>query len=261
MTIDPFTMAIVGKGGVGKTTFAALLIKSLLNHSEKKLLVIDADPASNLAEVLGISLPTTVGQIIDKTKRYAEKKSATFNASAFLEYQLWDNALIEESSFDFLAMGRTSGRGCYCLINEILTYILENLKSYFDLVVLDMNAGIEHLSRNTKRPINLIFLLTDPSLMGFQTVRRIVELAHDLHSPIDQFLLLGNMFSDIKSQDQLHDLAQNLQIELLGVIPFEETINRINLQGNSLLDIPITSPTYQKVDQFLIPLFKKLNIV
>ncbi|NVM29682.1 MAG: AAA family ATPase [Candidatus Helarchaeota archaeon] len=261
MAIEPFTMAITGKGGVGKTTFTAFLIKFLLNYAHKKTLVIDADPATNLADVLGISLLTTVGQIIDKTKQYAEKKSAMFNAGAFLEYQLWDEALLENSDFDFLAMGFTSGRGCYCLINEVLTYMLENLKSYFELVILDMDAGLEHISRNTKRSINLTFLVTDPSRMGFQTVRRIVELAHDLQSPIDQFVLIGNMFSNVQSQESLIKLAQDLRIEFLGTIPFDETIARMNLQGKPLLDIPQSSSTYQKIVQFLNPLIKKRRIL
>lgn len=209
MAIEPFTMAITGKGGVGKTTFTAFLIKFLLNYAHKKTLVIDADPATNLADVLGISLLTTVGQIIDKTKQYAEKKSAMFNAGAFLEYQLWDEALLE----------------------------------------------------NTKRSINLTFLVTDPSRMGFQTVRRIVELAHDLQSPMDQFVLIGNMFSNVQSQESLIKLAQDLRIEFLGTIPFDETIARMNLQGKPLLDIPQTSSTYQKIVQFLNPLIKKRIIL
>lgn len=252
---------MTGKGGVGKTTFTALLTKSLLSHSKKSLLVIDADPASNLAEVLGISVPTTVGKVIDKTKRYLEKKSDSYNAGALLEYQLWDEALFEDSRFDFLAMGYTAGRGCYCLINEVLTYLLANLKSYFDLVILDMDAGLEHISRNTKRGIKLTFLVTDPSQMGFQTVRRIVELAHDLQSPIEHFILIGNMFSEVHSLESLHKLAQDLQIELLGVIPFDNTIAHMNLQGLSLLEIPLTSPTYQKTDQILSQFFKTLKII
>jgi len=251
---------VTGKGGVGKTTFTALLIKSLLSHSKKSLLVIDADPASNLAEVLGISVPTTVSKVIDKTKRYVEKKPDTYNAGALLEYQLWDEALFENSSFNFLTMGYTTGRGCYCLINEVLTYLLANLKSYFDLVILDEEAGLEHISRNTKRPINLNFLVTDPSQMGFQTVRRIVELSHDLQSPIDKFLLVGNMFSDVHHQESLRKLAQDLQIDLLGVIPFDNTIAHTNLQGDSLLEIPLTSPTYQKIDAILSQLLKTLKI-
>ncbi len=252
---------MTGKGGVGKTTFTALLLKTLLSHSQKRILVIDADPASNLAEVIGITVPTTVGKIIDKTKRYVEKKSDNYNAGALLEYQIWDDALFEDSRFNFLAMGYTAGRGCYCLINEVLTYMLENLKDYFDLVVLDMDAGLEHISRNTKRRTNLTFLVTDPSQMGFQTVRRIVELVHALQSPLDQFVLIGNMFSGDASEDSLRKLAQDLHIELLGVIPFDRTISQMNLQGNSLLEIPSTSPTYQKIVQILNKLLKQIKIL
>ncbi|NVM53237.1 MAG: AAA family ATPase [Candidatus Helarchaeota archaeon] len=261
MPIEPITIAITGKGGVGKTTFTGLLIKSLLNQSKKKILIIDADPASNLADILGISTFITVGQIIDRIRHEIKKKSEYYDAGALLEFRLWDEALVEDPWFHFLAMGYTSGRGCYCMINDVLTYLLENLKSYYDLVILDMDAGLEHISRSTKRPINLTFLLTDPSLMGFQTVERIVELARELHNPIEKFILVGNMFPDEQSQGKLQNLAEDLHIPLLGVIPLDKNIARMNLQGESLLNISITSPAYQKIDRFLITLFNDLKIL
>ena len=259
MPLEPLKIAITGKGGVGKTSFTALLLKSLLHYSPKKILVVDADPAANLALVLGIPLTTTVGQMIDKTKREVEQKADFYDGGALLEYRLWDEALIEKPKFHFIAMGSTAGRGCYCPINNILTYMLENLQEYYDIVLLDMDAGLEYLSRNTKRHIRFALIITDASRMGFQTAQRIIELAKALNSPIDAFKLVGNMFPNQKTQEKLHSLANTLQIPLLGVLPFDKTLADMNLHGRNLLDLSEDSPAYQATFQFLPNLFTSLN--
>ena len=146
------------------------------------------------------------------------------------------------------------------MINDVLTYMLENIKSYYDIVLLDMDAGLEHISRNTKRPINLTILLTDPSHMGFQTVRRIIELSRELESPIEKFLLVGNMFVKPISQKKLQNLANNLHIPLLGIMPLDNLLAHMNLKGEPLLNIPIESPSYQKVNQMIKKLSEEINL-
>jgi CO dehydrogenase maturation factor len=261
MPIEPSTIAITGKGGVGKTSFTVLLLKALLAHTHKKVLVIDADPAANLADVLGIPLRTTVGQIIDKTKREVEKKTDFYDGGALLEFRLWEDALLEDHRFHFIAMGHTCGRGCYCMIHDLLSYILANIQSYYDIILLDMDAGLEHISRNTKRELSLTFLVTDPSQMGFNTVRRIIELAQELHNLMGKFLLVGNMFSTDKDQEKVRRLAEVLEIPLFGVIPCDENITRMNLYGIPLMDIPLQSSAYQAVDCALISLIKEMQLL
>ncbi len=258
MAIAPYIIAISGKGGVGKTTFTALMVKSIIADYHKKVLVIDADPAANLALLLGIQAPISIGQIIDQTKKEVEKKSDFYDGSALLEYRLWEDALLEDPRFHFLMMGHTAGRGCYCQINEVLTYILENIKSYYDLILLDMDAGLEHLSRNTKRILDLMLILTDPSFMGFQTVQRIIELSQELQIPIRKFQLIGNMFSDFKSKDALKSLSEQLDIELLGIIPLDTILAQINLQGTSLLDIELNFPAYQEIKQIIWKILREI---
>ncbi len=259
MSSNPITIAVTGKGGVGKTSFTALLLKSLLLNNYKRILVIDADPASNLADVLGISPITTVGQLVDKTKREVEQKSDSYSGTALLEFRLWETALLEKSRFSFIAMGHTTGRGCYCMINDILSHLLDNIKGYYDIVLMDMDAGLEHISRNTKRTINSTLLLTDPSKMGFQTVYRILQLTKELHSHIGYFFLVGNMFKTSDHEVKLRNFAETLQIPYLGAIPLDTDISIRNIQGKSLIDISIETPAFRSVNQILLDLMNSIN--
>ncbi|TFG05059.1 MAG: hypothetical protein EU536_03150 [Promethearchaeota archaeon] len=251
---DPYILAVSGKGGVGKTTFTALMVKSLLRHYSKKLLVIDADPAANLAAILGLPPAPTIGELITRTNKDLAKKPPNYNASALLEFRLWDEALIEGSTFDFLAAGHTTGPGCYCPINSVLSHMLDNMKSYYDLIILDMDAGLEHISRNTTRTINHFLLLTDGSCMGFQTIQRIIELTRELRHKIKKFSLIGNMIIDVPSQEQVEALANRLSLPCLGLIPTDESIASMNLRGDSLLNLSLNSAAFQKVDSIILNL-------
>jgi CO dehydrogenase maturation factor len=256
MSHEPFTIAVTGKGGVGKTTITALLLQALLLQKKTKILIIDADPAANLASLLGISQFTTLGEITERTKREVEKKSDAYDRTALLEFRLWKDALIEKEHFHFLAMGRSSGRGCYCAINDVLSYMLDNLKTFYDWIILDMDAGLEHISRNTNRIINLTLLVTDASKMGFQTIRRIIELSRDLQRSMGTFALIGNMVSDTSAQKQIQLLAEELHVPLLGIIPLDNQIAQLNLEGKPLVEAVIDSKAYREVAESVNNLFK-----
>jgi len=256
MSHEPFTIAVTGKGGVGKTTITALLLQALLLQKKTKILIIDADPAANLASLLGISQFTTLGEITERTKREVEKKSDAYDRTALLEFRLWKDALIEKEHFHFLAMGRSSGRGCYCAINDVLSYMLDNLKTFYDWIILDMDAGLEHISRNTNRTINLTLLVTDASKMGFQTIRRIIELSRDLQRSMGTFALIGNMVSDTSAQKQIQLLAEELHVPLLGIIPLDNQIAQLNLEGKPLVEAVIDSKAYREVAESVNNLFK-----
>jgi CO dehydrogenase maturation factor len=256
MSHEPFIITVTGKGGVGKTTITALLLRAFLLQKKTKILIIDADPAANLASLLGISQFTTLGEIVERTKRDVEKKSDSYDRTALLEFRLWKDALIEKEHFHFLAMGRSSGRGCYCSINDVLSYMLDNLKTFYDWILLDMDAGLEHISRNTNRTTNLTLLVTDASKMGFQTVCRIIELSRDLERSMGIFALIGNLVPDSGAHEKIQLLAEELHIPLLGILPVDNEIARLNLEGKSLFEAIMDSKAYRAVLEPLDNIFK-----
>jgi len=179
---SPFIASISGKGGVGKTTLAALLLKVLLeNSSEDSILIVDADPATNLPEVLGITLPRTIGDVVEGFKRRMSSiDNLGFEKSALLQYWIMRDCLIETPRFDFLAMGRGEGEGCYCYVNSILTKILVDLIKNYNVVLMDMEAGLEHLSRRVDRHVNTMIIVVDPSIMSLKTAERIKTITEEV---------------------------------------------------------------------------------
>ncbi len=188
-------ISISGKGGTGKTTLTALLLKWIIQNTEEITLVVDADPATNLPDVLGVDISRTVGQASKDIKDRIEKGtlSPTIPKKDILEAKVFQT-LIEEDRFDILAMGRPEGEGCYCFVNNILTRILDTLTMNYTVTLLDMEAGLEHLSRRTDRDLDAMIVVTDPSKMGFETAKRIKELTEEVHIDVKDIYLVGNRF-------------------------------------------------------------------
>lgn len=240
-------VSVSGKGGTGKTTFSALLLKWIIENTEDISLVVDADPATNLPDVLGINIVNTVGQISKRIQKEIEESTLppTFAKKDLLEAWLFQT-LVEEDRFDFLAMGRSEGEGCYCYINNILTKILDTLTRNYPITILDMEAGIEHLSRRTDRDVDTMIVVTDPSRMGFETAKRVKELIKEVHIEVKKTYLVGNRFPD-EAMGLLKEKAEEIDMELVGNIPYDENIMNYNLTGRPLLEIPRDSYAYKAV--------------
>jgi len=230
-------LSVSGKGGTGKTTFSALMLKWIIENTDDIVLVVDADPATNLPDVLGIQISNTVGQVSKRIQKEIEDStlSPTVAKKDLLEAWLFQT-LVEEDRFDFLAMGRSEGEGCYCYINNILTKILDTLTRNYPVTILDMEAGIEHLSRRTDRDVDAMIVLTDPSRMGFETAKRVKELIKEVHIDVKKTYLVGNRFPD-EALDLLAKSAEEIGMELAGSIPYDENIMNYNLTGRPLLEI------------------------
>jgi CO dehydrogenase maturation factor len=242
-------ISISGKGGTGKTTLSALLLKWIIQNTEEITLVVDADPATNLPDVLGVEISRTVGQASKEIKDRIERGtlSPTIPKKDILEAQVFQT-LIEEDRFDILAMGRSEGEGCYCFVNNILTRILDTLTSNYSFTLLDMEAGLEHLSRRTDRDVDAMIVVTDPSKMGFETAKRIKELTEEVHIDVKDIYLVGNRF--LKSMEGLLEkTADDIGLELAGSIPLDENVMSFNMTGKPLLDIPDDSPAYKAVEE------------
>jgi len=230
-------IAVSGKGGVGKTTITALMVKLLSEANQRSILVIDANPDSNLPEVLGIPVTKTVGMVTEDLKKAIEKSAIPLGVTkeGILESRIFE-ILKETPSFDLLVMGRGEGEGCYCPVNTLLTRIIDTLSKNYDLTIMDMAAGLEHLSRRTDRDVDIMIIVTDPSFMGLQTAKRIKELAKEVHIDFKKLYLIGNRFP-AEMEEKLKDEAKKIDIELAGVVPPDDNIFKYNLDGKPLLNL------------------------
>jgi len=245
-------IAVSGKGGVGKTTTTALMAKILSeSNPEKSILVIDANPDSNLPDVLGIPVNRTVGMVTEELRKSLEKSEIppTMTKEDILETRIFE-ILRETPSFDLLVMGRGEGEGCYCPVNAFLAHIIDRLVGNYDVTLMDMEAGLEHLSRRTDRDVDIMIVVTDPSSMGLQTAQRIKEVAKEVHIDFKKFYLIGNRFKP-EMEPMLLGEAEKLGYELVGIIPNDDNIFAHNLSGKPLLSLPHNSPAITAVKQIL----------
>jgi CO dehydrogenase maturation factor len=248
---EGLVISVSGKGGVGKTTLTALTVRLLSEAKQGSLLVIDANPDSNLADVLGVSCSKTVGMMATQLKKQVERGELAPEVTKrdLLEARVFE-CLEETSNFDILVMGRTEGEGCYCLVNNLLTHIIDTLMKNYDYVVMDMEAGLEHLSRRTDRDVDTMIIVTDTSHMGLQTAKRIKELAKEVHIQLKKIYLIGNRFPP-DMEPLLREEAQKIGVEYAGIIPLDENVMRYNLTAQPLLELPEDSPALMQLKAIL----------
>lgn len=243
-------IAVSGKGGVGKTTITALMVKLLSEAKKTSMLVVDANPDSNLVDVLGLSVTKTVAMATEELKDIERAKiQHGMTKERILESRVF-GVLKDMPSFDLLVMGRGEGEGCYCLVNAFLSRIIDTLSKKYDVTVMDMEAGLEHLSRRTDRDVDIMIIVTDPSFMGLQTAKRIKELAPEVHIEFKKVYLIGNRFSP-KMESILKQEAEKIGIELAGVVPHDENVFKHNLMGKPLTDLPPESSALVSVKRIL----------
>jgi CO dehydrogenase maturation factor len=246
------TIAVAGKGGVGKTSITSLIIKALVENGAKPILAIDADSNSNLHEALGMQQPRSVGCVREDTRKAGDNIPGGMTKDRFMEYQI--QACLEETKdFDFLSMGRPEGPGCYCMANNILRDIIAKLTSNYSFVIVDNEAGMEHLSRRTEENVDHLFIVSDPAPRSLRTVGRIVELLDEMKDRVHKtHLVLSRVKGGI---DDLPETSKQeigrLPFEPQAVIPFDDELVDLDLRGEPLTKIPGTAPAYQAVKQLL----------
>ena len=247
------SIAVVGKGGVGKTTLAAFTVRYLLENRFKPLLAVDADPSSCFGAVLGVRAAETIGGIREDTRAVAQGIPEGIPKQQYLAMKVQE-AVVEASGFDFLAMGRPEGPGCYCFVNNVLRDHLDKLSSNYRATIIDCEAGLEHLSRRTARDVNVMLLVADPTLKALDTLANVLEISGRLKTRVDRKLLLINRVP-IGSEDKVMAAArQHLDIgafEAVGLIPQDEAIFEAELSGQNLLEITETMISYQMYTRFL----------
>ena len=237
------TIAVAGKGGVGKTTTCGMLIEYLCKKQMGPILVVDADANSNLNEVLGVEVETSLGQIREEMAQ-AELKGTIPKGMTKADYaeMKFSSALIEDDDFDMLVMGRTQGKGCYCYVNGVLKTQVDKYAKNYSYIVMDNEAGLEHVARGTLPHVDTLLLISDCSRRGIQAVARIAEMVEEMElNPGMMGLIVnrapGGMLEDgVKAEIEKHGL------KLLGVLPHDEAVYRCDCQGEPSAKLPQDDP-------------------
>jgi CO dehydrogenase maturation factor len=231
-----FHVAICGKGGTGKTTLSAVILRLLIHAGKGPVFVIDADADGNLADVLGLKGAETVGAVLDEMEKKASQLPPGMSKDDWLEARLAE-VLVEEKGFDFLSMGRGEGPGCYCYVNSVLRRIMDKLESQYPYSVMDNAAGMEHLSRRTTRAADCLFLVSDHSLRGVESGARIAELAKELKLDVKEMGLVINRVPG-SIDPVIIQRVKEKGLKIFGSIPEDDQVKRFDLEGRSLLDLP-----------------------
>jgi len=231
-------IAITGKGGTGKTAVAGMLIKQISKRN-KTLLAIDADPDSNLPDVLGVKVDKTIGDMREFMLQERDKMPPDTNKERLLESKVYE-VLTEMPHFDLLVMGRPEGSGCYCFANNLLRGIMDRILKNYELTIIDTAAGLEHLSRRIIRDVDELLVVTDGSRRGLQTAERIRELAKSLNLNIKQMHVIANKVTQ-QNRAQIEEYAGELKMDLAGVVPFDEVLAKFDLEGRPLTELPENS--------------------
>jgi CO dehydrogenase maturation factor len=236
-----FHIALAGKGGTGKTTVAGLLIKYLVARGKTPILAVDADSNANLNEVLGLEVPDTLGQAREDMKKGKVPQGMT--KDVFMSMRL-EEAVVEQKDFDLLVMGQPEGAGCYCAANSLLAGFLERLVGNYNYVVMDNEAGMEHISRLTTKNVDVLLIVTDTSRRGLQAGLRINKLSKELNIGVGKSYLV---FNQAKSEipPEVLELASQDGLELAGIVPEDETVYQYDLKGKPTITIDETNPAVQ----------------
>ena len=229
----PFSIALAGKGGTGKTTLAGFLIKYLLKMNKKPILAVDADSNPNLNEVLGISYEETLSDAREDMKRGEVPSGMT--KDVFMSMRM-EEAISESEGYDLVVMGQPEGKGCYCAANTLLSNFLEKLTSNYPVIVMDNEAGMEHISRLTTSNVDILLIVADTSRRGLQAAQRIHELAKSLNIGVGAEYLILNHVKVPPSEEMLESIRGN-GLELAGMIYEDELVHEYDLQGKPTVEM------------------------
>ena len=239
-------VGVAGKGGVGKSTIAALLIRSLLARGVRPLLAVDADPNTCLYEKLGVEAGRTLGQIREESVRL-KQETPTLAKRDLLEMEV-QSAVVEGTGFDLLAMGRQEGPGCYCYVNNLLRSFVDGLGGAYKAVVIDNEAGMEHLSRRTNAGVDVMLLVCEPTRSSARTIARLKELAEGLDFRIGaQYVVVNRANGAVEATVQAE--IESVGLETIGVVPKDEVVLRYESEDESLLGLPADSAAAVAVDE------------
>lgn len=237
-----FSIALAGKGGTGKTTVAGLLIKYLVKNGMTPVLAVDADSNANLNEVLGLTFTDTLGNSREEMKK--GKVPGGMTKDVFMSMKL-EQAVVEAPGFDLVVMGRPEGAGCYCAANTLLTGFLERLIGNYPYIVIDNEAGMEHISRLTTSNVDILLIISDSSRRGLQAAIRIHDLAKALNIGMGKSYLVINQAKE-KPDGAIFDMLHQAGLELAGTISENQTVYEYDLNGRPTIQMPEDNPAVKE---------------
>jgi len=238
------TIAVSGKGGSGKTTLASMLIRSLVERGDGDILAVDADPNSCLAMMLGVQPTGTIAEIREEARAKPATNAGPDRLRTF-EYGI-QQAITEATGFDLLTMGRPEGPGCYCAGNNMLRQFMDRLNSQYKYVIIDNEAGMEHLSRRTTNNVDLLLVVANPTIVGIITTERISQLANELPISVKEIGIIWNRTEDPPEQ------ASELEgLETFGCVPADQTVLEASMCGKNVFDLDAEGTAFSAVRRIL----------
>ncbi|MFZ5597413.1 MAG: AAA family ATPase [Bacillota bacterium] len=250
-----FTVAIAGKGGTGKTTLAALLIRQIVKAGKGPILAVDADANANLHEALGISVEDTISELLNRINRNIEPLPAGMTKDQYVAYRV-HQSLAEGDDVDLLVMGGPEGAGCYCYANNLVRGFMQELSSNYPYVVMDNEAGLEHLSRRTTQNVDVLLVTSDASARGIRSAGRVKELVDSLGLDIKKMYLVVSKVMD-GTIEALREEIDKTGLELVGSIPLDQMVHDYDLHSKPLADLPDDSAVVSAVNEIA----KKAGII
>ncbi len=247
-----FVIAFAGKGGTGKTSIAALTVKYLTGKKKKPVLAVDADSNSCLNEALGVNVHATIGHLREEslqTIRSGSERPGGMSMEQLFDYQV-QQSIIESRGFDLIVMGRPEGPGCYCAANNIIRKYTDKLSETYSYVVIDNEAGMEHLSRRTTHKVDLLLIISDPTVRGVKTAQRIAGLVKELDLDVDRHALIINRIQGGEGQE-LREYAEGLGLEVAGLVPQDSRVFENDLAGKAIIELPDDSDAVKAVYSIL----------
>jgi len=256
-----YTIAVAGKGGTGKTTLAGFLIDYLVEKKLTPILAVDADPNANLNEVLGEDIEITLGDIREDVsiRNRDGNLPGGMSKTDYINYKL-QQAVIEGKGFDLLVMGRPEGSGCYCFANGILRETTDRLSDNYKLMVIDNEAGLEHLSRRTTKTVDIMFAVSECSKRGIQAAARVKQLIEELKLDVKELFLIVNRVPADGLSDDIRETIENYGLKLAGTVPMDIKVFEYDNKGIPLVKLPkecdAVRTTRQIFDKILISRIK-----
>jgi CO dehydrogenase maturation factor len=240
------TIAMAGKGGTGKTTIAGLLIRFLLERGMKPILAVDADANANLNEVLGLKVEATLGEAREGIK---DQVPTGMTRDIYMEYKV-EEALVESEGYDLIVMGRPEGAGCYCHANTLLSQYMERLCGNYQVVVMDNEAGMEHISRLVARSADILLIVSDPTQRGIMAAKRIHDLARELKLDIKKdYLIINRVDGELPAE--VKEAADAAGLNIAGCVPEDELVSRYDTEGRPTAQLPDDAKSVKALNDIL----------
>lgn len=251
----PVQIAVAGKGGTGKTTLASLMVRHIMQEKPgKSILAVDADANANFNEALGVEVTSKISDILAEIKD-PRKVPSGMTKEMFVEYRL-HTTLVESDRFDLVVMGNPQGPGCYCYPSDLLRKHLENLRDNYDYVIIDNEAGLEHLSRRIISDIDVLLVTSDTSARGVRSAGRVHEIVKSVNLDVKKIYLVINKTQAESDVENLKEEIEKTGLTLIEQIPLDPKIAEYDLKGIPLFELPEDSPSFLAVEK----LFRKLNL-